>query len=579
MNLNDYLKMLVTYLKHQKYSVLLLGLIMGLGLGIKLLSPQVTSYFIDAVSVNKSNSVLSLIALVFVATAVTGQLLGIWERYVSENIGWVATNSLKMDLVKHCLSLDMEFHKTHQPGELIERIDGDVNVLFEFFSRFLISLLSSILLIMGILSLLFREDYRIGLSISGFVILSLVTLFIVHARIKDHWGADRELNAEFYGFLEEHISGTEDISSSGAKNYVMNTFTGLLKKMLPVRARAVKSGIHIWTTTFITYTLGNIIAFGVSGYFLHQGIISLGTVYLIISYTNILNGPLHDIRAQVQTLQQAKASMIRIKELLHIQPELKDGSRNLVHDGAVAVTLNHVSFHYQSEPLVLQDLSFHLPKGKVMGVIGRTGSGKTSLARLLARFYDVSEGEIWFDDTDVRSLTSASMRKEVAFVTQDIQLFHASIRNNLTLFHDEIDDKTIIDTMADLGLKDWYEALPQGLDTRIKPDETGLSGGEAQLLAFVRVFLKNPVLLILDEATSRLDPVTEQLVERALDKLIKGRTCIIIAHRLATLQRTDYLLMLDNGRAVEFGKREELEQQHDSLYSELLQMGTLEVMV
>jgi len=228
---------------------------------------------------------------------------------------------------------------------------------------------------------------------------------------------------------------------------------------------------------------------------------------------------------------------------------------------------------------VLRNLSLEIPKGAVLGVLGHTGSGKTTLARLLVRLYDVTGGDIYLNSKSLNTLKFEELKKQIAYVTQDVQLFQASIRDNLTMFNRSIKDEEILNALSEVGLWDWYKSLSSGLDTILDAGGGGLSAGEAQLLAFVRVFLKNPKLVILDEATARLDPITEQLIERALDKLLKDRTAIIIAHRLWTVQRADHILIIENGTSIEYGVREELVEDKESRFYKLLQKGIEEVLV
>lgn len=228
---------------------------------------------------------------------------------------------------------------------------------------------------------------------------------------------------------------------------------------------------------------------------------------------------------------------------------------------------------------MLQDVTFHLPAGRVLGVLGRTGSGKTTLARLLLRLYDPQEGEVCLGGVSICMAPLHDVRKRVGMVTQDVQLFHASVRDNLTFFNRSISDERVLEVLNDVGLSSWYDSLPNGLDTELGSGGDGLSAGQAQLLAFTRVFLANPGLVILDEASSRLDLATEQLIERAISKLLAGRTGIVIAHRLATIQRADEILVLEHGHILEHNERATLADNPNSRFSHLLQTGLEEVHV
>jgi ABC-type multidrug transport system fused ATPase/permease subunit len=227
-----------------------------------------------------------------------------------------------------------------------------------------------------------------------------------------------------------------------------------------------------------------------------------------------------------------------------------------------------VCFAYGDDAPVLRDVSFALAPGEVLGVLGRTGSGKTTLTRLLLRLSDPASGSVCLGGIDLRSALSASLRARVGMVTQEVQLFHASLRDTLTFFDRAVPDEQIIQALHELHLWEWYRTLPRGLDTPLAPGD--MSAGQGQLLAFARVFLKDPGLVILDEASSRLDPATERLTEAAVDRLLAGRTGIIIAHHLATVERADHILILDDGRMVEYGARAALARDPDSRFATLL---------
>jgi ATP-binding cassette subfamily B protein len=245
----------------------------------------------------------------------------------------------------------------------------------------------------------------------------------------------------------------------------------------------------------------------------------------------------------------------------------------------IHVEIENLHFEYDEDTPVINDVSFRLEPGKTLGLLGRTGSGKTTLARLIVRLYDPTRGVIKLGGKNLNSLILKDLRKRIAYVTQDVQLFHASVRDNLSFFDPGISDETILKAIDDMGLSEWFKKLGSGLDTMLDANGGGLSAGEAQLLAFVRVFLKNPDLVILDEASSRLDPVTEQLVEKAVGKLLVNRTCIIIAHRLGTVQRANEILILDNGSVLEYGSREALAKDSNSRFHQLLKTGMEEVLV
>jgi ABC-type multidrug transport system fused ATPase/permease subunit len=283
--------------------------------------------------------------------------------------------------------------------------------------------------------------------------------------------------------------------------------------------------------------------------------------------------PLNQLSGQLGTLQLATAGLRRIGELLDTHPIIADGPGPLLATGAISVAFERVSFGYQEDKSVLHDVSLQLPAGQVLGLLGRTGSGKTTLTRLLFRLYDPTGGAILVDGVDLRCRAVQDLRRRIGLVTQDVQLLQASVRDNLTLYDAGIADARILRALEDLGLGDWYRDLPDGLDTELDTQGIGLSAGQAQLLALTRVLLRDPGVVILDEASSRLDPATEALLVRAMSRLLQDRTAIVIAHRLSTVARADQILILQDGRVAEYGPRSVLAADPGSRFAQLLRTG------
>jgi ABC-type multidrug transport system fused ATPase/permease subunit len=309
-----------------------------------------------------------------------------------------------------------------------------------------------------------------------------------------------------------------------------------------------------------------------------QGALTIGACYLIFRYTDMLRQPTEQIRNEIQDLQQADASIGRVENLLATTPRLVDGHDAALPPGSLSVELEHVWFAYGGAP-VLRDVNVCLAPGRVLGVVGRTGSGKTTLARLVARFYDPQAGAVRLGGVDLRTASIAAVRARVGIVTQDVHLFHASVRDNLTLFDATIEDARLQRVLDELGLSPWLATLPDGLDTPLASGGVELSAGQAQVLACARIFLQNPDLVILDEASSRLDPATERMVHTALGRLLAGRTGIVVAHRLATIAYADDILVLDDGRVREYGVREVLQADPDSHFAALLRIDDEELIV
>jgi len=578
--------------------VTLLAVLLLAGIGLQLVNPQIVRYFIDTAQAGGPQSALYKAALVFIVFAMAARGMALAAEYLAAATGWTATNTLRADLTLHLLNLDLPFHKTHTPGELIERVDGDVSTLANFFSQFPIKILANGLLVAGILILFYREDWRVGVGLTAYAVLTLFALGALQKVAVPRWTAQRQADAELFGFVEERISGAEEIRAAGAEPYAMHGLYRLLRDLL-TRTRAAMLVSHVtYVLNNFMFVIGYALGLSLGAYLYSQGQVTIGTAYLIVYYIGMLASPLNGIREQAEDWQQAAASIGRTSDLFRLQPQVFDNPKSKIEDPeprkspsgdkiAPAVTFDNVSFSYRDEGTddnpALRAVSFHLEPGRVLGLLGRTGSGKTTISRLLFRLYDPSGGSIRLQGIDLRDLSLADLRRQIGMVTQDVQLFRATVRDNLTFFDRRIGDDQIEQIMRNLRLWDWVQSLPRGLDTPLAAgvgasQGQGLSAGEAQLLAFARVFLHDPGLVILDEASSRLDPATETLLERAVDRLLEGRTGIVIAHRLRTIQRADHLLILADGQVVECGPRAQLAADPTSRFYHLLETGLEEAL-
>jgi len=574
----SYLDLMSKYLVQQRGRVVALGALILAGIALQLAGPQILRFFIDSALSGKPLAALTVASGVYIAIALAGQLIGVLTTFISEKVGWTATNALRGDLLSHCLKLDMAFHKEHLPGEMIERIDGDTTALSNLFTKFIVTVLANLLLIAGMIVLLLSEDTRIGAGMGLFALAALVILLKVQARAVPHWVRVRKARAEFYGLLGEQVASVDDIGANGAVPYAMNRFHTMLRNMLPMVVRANLMSYAMWITTIIVFTSGYALTCGISWYLWSQGKITIGTAYLIYTYTNLLNMPIEQVRVQLEDLQKAGASIKRINGLLELRSGIKDGEATSLPAGALSLEIRGLSFSYEAEQHVLDDVSIRIEPGRILGVLGRTGGGKTTLSRLLNRFYDPDAGEITLGGSDLRAIRIEELRSRVAYVTQDVQLLKASIRDNLTFFDASIPDLDVLEAIDDVGLSGWLAELPDGLDTVLGSDGGGLSAGQGQLLALARAFLRAPGFVILDEASSRLDPITEGIMEGAMDRLLSGRTALIIAHRLKTLDRADDILILGHGKVLEYGERAALAADPDSQYAKLLKGGMEEML-
>lgn len=563
---------LLRYLAPQKWMALLMALLLLAATGLQVLVPQLLRRFIDGAMASLPTSQLVNIALLFIGVALLTQLLNAGATYVAASVGWTATNYLRQDLTEHTLGLDMSFHNARTSGEMIERIDGDITSLSNFLSVFTVRVVGGLLLVIGILIALWLENPLIGAALTLFAVVELVVLSFTRKAGVPASNLEREANAQLFGFIEERLQGLDDLRGNGAGAYTMHRFGRVMRTAYHDTRRAWMLRSVVWLSSYGLFVVGMAVTVGSSIYLVGQGAITVGAAYMTFQYLLMLHEPIEQITQQLQELQKAAAGMARVGELFATESALPEGGHDRLPPGPLRVEFDGVSFHYldaDESQLILKDVSFELAPGERLGLLGRTGSGKTTLTRLLFRLYDPTRGAVRLSGVDARHVPLEELRPAIGLVTQDVQLFRGSVRDNLTFFDPSVPDARIEQVVEEMGLGEWLSRQPEGLDTIIDSGGRNLSAGEAQLMAFARVFLKDPGLVVLDEPSSRLDPASERLLEAAVERLLEGRTAIIIAHRLETVERVDRILVMGEGRVVEYGHRAALAADPGSRYARL----------
>ena len=569
----SYRATLSTYLRPHRGRVVVLMLLLLGSIGLQLVIPLILRDFIDSAMAGSAVASLTTAGIAYLIAGILNQLLDAGASYLGTDIGWSATNRLREELTSHLFSLDMGFHNDTTPGEMIERVDGDVTAISEFISRFLVRLIAAGVLLTGVVVVCWFESPAMGLTITLYVVA--VLLFLIRLRKLAVAAAEeeRETSARLYGFIEERLAGVDDIRSLGAGRFTMTRFIPVMRDFYTRTTNAWRKRIVVWVSANTAFWAGDALALIVGVWLTIRGSITVGTAFLILQYVQLVRRPIEQMTQELQELQKAAGGIVRIDQLRHLGSSIADGSE-VMPAGPLAIEFEDVSFSYEDRG-VLEEISFTLAPGKSLGLLGRTGGGKTTITRLIARLYDPDRGVVRVGGHDLRTLRSESLRRSVGVVTQDVQLFQASVRDNLTFFA-ERPDEDILDVLERVGLGPWIRQL--GLDTVLGAGGQGLSAGEQQLLAFARVFLQDPGVVILDEPSSRLDPVTEMLLATATERLYAGRTVVIIAHRLETVRLADEIMVVDAGRIVEHGPRQTLATDPSTRYAALLATGRGEIL-
>ncbi|MDF2672598.1 MAG: helicase [Clostridiales bacterium] len=559
---------LIKYLKGQSKIMILLVVFLIGNIVMQIAAPQVLSYFIDSAKSGKTFGYISLIVLIYMITIILNMAGGLWESYFSQRFGWKITNAFRRDVLACFLKIDMKHHEKWTSGEMITRLDEDVEGLFSYFYMLIFKLVGSTLLMVGVLTVLVVKNPGIA---AAMLMFSIVSVWIFKA-IQDYgmklYVRRSAAISKFNGIMKERIDNVVEICTNAAEGYSLHSLNGAMKKRFRESLPAGMMYSRLWSASTALDSIVTALSLGIAVILWDKGLITLGTVYLIHTYTGMIFDRLQDFRNYLTKLQTSKAGLIRVKEMLDIESSIAEGTYE-TEGREIMLEVKDLSFGYTENKDVLYDISFKLSPGERLGIMGETGCGKTTLAKLLARLYEFDRGEILLNGISVKELKGESLRAVIAYCTQEVQLLHGTLRDNITLYNEDFSDGKILDAIKQMGLEEWFEKFTEGLDTNLEMGENNISAGEAQLISIIRLFLKDPAILILDEISSRLDYVTEQRILSAIDVLTQNRTVITIAHKLTPLRWIDSIMILKDGRIVEYGRKEELEQNESGRFYSL----------
>lgn len=502
-------------------------------------------------------------------------LMGVFERaqIISVNkVGETFLRDLRVRVFGHLLSLSMAFFDREQTGRLVSRMTQDIDALEMLVQQGLLIFVSSGLIFTTVVVIMLVESPLLFL-------LCLVTLpWVVRASIRFRRESNkayltvRERISQTLSSLQESISGVHVIQAFGREDRAVGTFRGHNRAQYDANMRAIRISAFYFPIIEFASAAATAAVVGVGGLMVHDHWVAVGTVATFVLLLSYLIDPIQQISQLFNLVQQSGAALLKLYGLLDTPPSVAERMGAVDLPGHADIRLDDVSFSYrpgETEP-VLEHVSITIPFGQRVALVGPTGAGKSTLAKLMARFYDPTAGSVTYGGVDLRDVSFSSLRSRMAVVPQEGFLFNGSIADNVRMGRDGASDEDVGDALALIGALDRFAALPDGLHTQVRERGSRLSAGERQLVSLARVALANPDVVVLDEATSNLDPGTEQDVERAVGALMAGRTVIVIAHRLSTAERADQVAVVDAGRLVEIGSHAELVQRggrYASLYA------------
>jgi ATP-binding cassette subfamily B multidrug efflux pump len=492
-----------------------------------------------------------VLALIF------GVLFG--QGYVLQSMGQRVMFDLRRDVFARLQQLPVAFFDRQPIGRLVTRATTDVEALNELFTSGLVSVFGDLCLLLGIAAVLFLLDWRLALVTMAIIplLLLLTAWFKRHAR--ESFREVRIKIARINAFLQEHMGGMSIVQLFGREEVARGEFGTINEAHREANVRGVFYYAVYFPMVELITALGLALIVWYGGGRAIQGALSLGALVAFLQYAQRFYQPLADLSERYNILQGAMASSERIFELLDTPTEIETPPGAYLPERVRGdLELDDVSFSYKAGEQVLSHISFRIAAGETVAVVGHSGAGKSTLANLLLRFYDVDSGVVRIDGVDVRQWDLRRLRTSIGMVLQDVLLFSGDVAGNLRLGNAEIDDARLADAVREVGAEGLIASLPAGYATELKERGAGLSVGQKQLLAFARALAFDPEILILDEATASIDSESEEQIQKALARLLVGRTSLVIAHRLSTIQRADRILVLHKGQLREMGKHHEL---------------------
>jgi ATP-binding cassette subfamily B protein len=547
-----------------------LGLLVALGSASALSGPLVVRRVVDEAGDGVSAAEVARSAVLFLAIAVTTQVVAVVVVRVATGAAWRTTNELRVAMARHVLELDHEFHRRHTPGELIQRVDGDVTSVSDFLGTVVPKVAGAVFLVIGMIGVLAVLDGALAVGMVVYVGLAVTAIVRSRHRAVSESSDEMGALARLYGGIEERLTAAEDLRANGAANHASWRFVEDSSAALESAVRRERAFLVMWWFVQSAVAAGTVLVLVAGAALLSRGLVSLGTVFLLFQYVLLIARPLEAVVHELETVQKASGAMGRVFDLLAVRATITDRGTTSPPPGPPSIELRGVHFDYGDDQPVLRDVSVALGAGRSVGIVGRTGSGKTTFSRLVLRLVDATRGEVLVGGVPVQQIPLRELRRRVALVPQEVELFGGTIRDNVTLFDAGPPDERVVEALLAVGLDAMAAA---GIHRRLGAGGAGLSAGEAQLLALARVWLRDPDVVVLDEATARVDPETEARLDAAIRRLVRGRTTLVIAHRLSTLRGVDDIVVFDHGRVVEQGPRRELVGDDDSRFAQLLRLS------
>ncbi|NLX42454.1 MAG: ABC transporter ATP-binding protein [Chloroflexi bacterium] len=521
--------------------------------------PYLTKVAVDTTIAQGDVRGLTLIALLYLALNGVFWLASYWQGYISTWVGQHVVHAIRRDLYAHVLRQPVAFHEQERVGQISSRLTHDVNALAEVASSGALNLVNDLLTLVGIIVIMALLNVRLTLVTLVAIPVVMLSMGYLGKQMRLAYQQVQQALAEVNAGVEQGVAGMRVVQSLARESFTVEQFESLSLRNMKANLRVSLLFAAVFPTMTVTNMLGIALVLGYGGALVIQGATTIGVLLAFLGYVYRFFGPLRELSLVYNTFQAGAASLDRIADYMARQPAVVEPAQpQQPGDGFQGrIAFEQVTFGYGKEP-VLRDVDLVVDAGETIALVGPTGAGKSNVARLLARLYDVDEGAVQIDGVDVRQLASADLRRLVTLVPQDVFLFADTIRENIRYGKPDASDQEVEAAARRAQAHAFITALPHGYDSQVGELGVTLSGGQRQLVAFARALLADPKILILDEATANVDAYTESRIQQALDEIRRDRTTLIIAHRFSTLRKADRIVVVEDGQIVGQGTHESL---------------------
>ena len=553
------LKRVMTFTKPYK-KVLYLSMFFSMVLSfLSPIRPFLINYAVDNYIMIENADQLQFICIVLLGILFLEAIFQFFYIYLATWLGQHVIQDMRAKVYQHILKLKMTYFDNTPIGSLVTRAVSDIETISDIFSQGLFVIIGELLKLIVVISMMFYTDWRLALISMIAIPILLVATAWFKKNIKAAFQNVRKEVSNINTFVQEHIVGMNLVQIFNREDAELKKFQDINKGHLSAHLKSV----FYYSVFFPVVEILSALSIGMIIWYGGEAIVSgkdvtLGELVAFILYIHMMFRPIRQLADRFNVLQMGIVGSERVFKVLDTEDFITDEGSVEKENIDGEVEYKNVKFAYKNEDWVLNGLSFKIEKGKNLALVGRTGAGKTSIINILNRFYEIQEGEISIDGVEIRDFKLSNLRKHIAVVQQEVHLFSSSIMENIVLFDENIKEESVIDAAKEIGIHNFIMSLPGGYNYIVGERGVTLSTGQRQLISFLRVYLRNPKILILDEATSSIDSHTEQILQNALQKISEGRTTIVIAHRLSTIVNSDKILLLENGKVLEEGSHSKL---------------------